>query len=194
MSVFKKGISFPLGETIPGLDSGRLVNTELEGQECELTHEDFVEGSGSALFAVTVRTPSRVRIMRNTSGAALLPGEIATVNVAGGAAGLGSASAKSSANSRNVVVVDPTLPAAGVADDDLFLAFVYGPAKIKFPSAGLALDGGDVLAAGATGRAALAVATAGTTRTIIATVLSGAQAANLNENALKECYLHPVCL
>lgn len=191
MPLFKNGHSFPLGESIPGTMDGNLVNSELEGAEAVITFEQKVGGEPE-LFDERVRHPAVVRIIRNTTGAALLPGEIATLDIEEGVSGLGHAAAKSSANDRAVVVVDPTLPAAGVADDDLFIGFVKGPTKIKFAAAGITLSGSDLLAAGASGRAVAAATTAGTSRNVIATALSGEEANSANQNALRPVLLHPI--
>lgn len=191
MPLFSNGHSFPLGETIQGTMDGNIVNRELEGAEAVITFEQGL-GGGPELFEERVRHPAVVRIIRNTSGGALLPGEIATLDIEEGVSGLGHADAKSSANDKHVVIVDPTLPAAGVADDDLFIGFVKGPTKIKFPSGGLTLTGGNLLRAGASGRAALAETGAGTSRNVIATALSGAEADSANQNALRPVLLHPI--
>lgn len=193
MSLISDGVvNLNLGETLIGLDEGRLVNTSMEGREAWITHDRNLPG-GSLLSGAPVGSRSRVRCVRNTTGAAILPGEIVIINPAAGLAGFGQVTAKSSANSRLAYVVDPTLPAAGCADDDLCFVFVQGPCKVLAPVAGIALaSAGLSLSAGASGRAAVTADTAGTTKNLLGTFLTGIQLATANEGALLDCVLHPI--
>lgn len=193
MSLLKQGITFPLGEYIIGLDEGNLVNKELEGVEGWISHVDTVNGTGASLFPnQVVNTPSRVRILRNETGGVLYAGEIVVLDVDAGAPGLGKATAKSSAGSHNCAVVDPTIGSAGVPDDALFIAFIEGPCKVKSPDAGLDIAAANPLfAAGASGRSALAAATAGTTRTVLGTLLVPITTQSNNLGTLLPCLLRP---
>lgn len=179
MSLVKDGfIVISPGETLTGRDAERdvLVNTELEGRE------GYIEYGSS-------KRMTKVRIMRNTSGAALLPGEIATVDASAGVAELGKASAKSSAADRFTVVVDPDLPAAGVADDDLFLAFVKGPAKVKSPSSAFTPAVAQQFEAGASGRLQAAAVDGSDSEQIMGTLL--ADDTEIPAGTLVDCVLHP---
>lgn len=194
MSLFTDGLAvIRLGETLVGTDDGRLVNTRMEGREGWVSHEDFVNaGSAAKIGTGTNGIRSKIRVMRNTSGVVLYAGEIAKINPALGIAGFGKASAKAAANDRLCVIVDPTLPSTGVPVNDLFIAFIEGPALVLAPAAGVALAPGDKLIAGALGRAAVGGALAGSTALIIGTFLTDTQLAAANAGALIPCTLKPV--
>lgn len=190
MSLLKQGFPFDIGETIPGTDGDITVNDALLGREAWITFEDIV-AAGVELFSEIVRRPTLVRIMKNTTGGAINAGNIVKFATDSGAAALGKASSLSAANDPNCAIVDPTLPSAGVADDDLFLAFVKGPAKVLTPAAGLTISDGDHLAAGASGEAAVAATTAGTSRNVLGTFLTGAKTTGESQSILAEVLLHP---
>lgn len=193
MPIFKQGVSFPLGESIVGTDSGRLVNSDLLGLETWIQHDDIVQGDSQQLFDEIIRKASRIMICRNETGAALLPGEIGALDLDAGPSGIAKVAAKSSAGDTGVVIVDPLLPLAGVADDDLFIGFVEGPAKVKSPDAGLDIDSARMFfAAGASGRSALATSVAGDTREILGTLLVPITTQANNEGTLLPCLLHQV--
>lgn len=179
MTLVKEGfIQLTPGETLTGTDveRGVLVNSELEGREAYIEYS-----SGRRTL---------VRIMRNTSGAALLPGEICIADVTAGIAGLGQATAKSSAASRLAYVVDPELPTAGVEDNDLFLAFVQGPAKVKAPASAYTPGGdGQLFEAGASGRLQSAAVDGSDSEQIMGTLL--VDDTEIPANTLVECVLHP---
>lgn len=142
MTLVKDGFAtLQPGETMIGTDEGNLVNTAMEGREAMIAYP----GTGMRTL---------VRIMRNTTGGTLAAGEFVLPDPTGTIAVLGQASAKSSGNEPDALVVDPTLIGT-VADDDLFLAHVKGPSKVKVPAAGLTIAAaGTPLTAGASGRAA----------------------------------------
>lgn len=189
MSLFSDGFPFGIGETMIGTDNGVLVNKALEGREAYISH-DAIPNDGSPLFSARVGVRSKIRIMRNTTGGILYAGEIAIYDHVVGAGGTGSATAKSSANSRFAVVVDPTIGTAGVADDDLFIAFVRGPAKIKAPAAGITpAVTGQPIKSGATGRFASAGLTGTENHLILGSLLADTTA--IAANALVDCILHP---
>jgi hypothetical protein len=192
MSLFSDGIALGLGETLIGTDDGRLINTRVEGREAMVSHEDFLN-AGLSIADGNHGIRSRVRIMRNTTGGVLYAGEIVKIDPAAGIAGFGKASAKASANNRLCAVVDPLIGAQGVADDDLFLAFIEGPCLVLAPAAGVALaSAGLPLVAGASGRAAAGGDTAGSSKNVIGTFLTGIMLAAANEDMLLECVLAPV--
>lgn len=189
MSLFTDGIAtLSVGETLIGTDNGNLVNTRMEGREAWISHEDILNYTGTKIVDGSLGLRSRVRVMRNTSGAALLPGELA-VFAATSAANLGKASAKADADGKFWVVVDPLLPAAGVADDDLFIAFIGGPTKVKAPAAGLTLAAAGLpLVAAASGRATFG-ATDGSESEIIGGFFLGS--GSIAANALVDAVLSP---
>jgi hypothetical protein len=199
MSLFKDGlVQISLGETLIGtddaiLDGGpaRLINTRMEGREGWISHEDVLNHAGVSISPGTgART--LVRVVRNMTGGDLYAGEIVKINPAAGIVGFGRVTAKTSANDRLAFVVDPTLTASGVKDKDLFLVCVRGPAKVLAPAAGVALaSAGLPLIAGASGRAAAGGDTAGSSKLILGTFLTGIMLATANENALLPVVLHP---
>ena len=88
------------------------------------------------------------RLVRNVSGFALQPKRL--VSWKAGYRGLRVAGYVAVDNAEVAGVVDPDLPAAGVATDDLFWLFTRGPVVVKTPLAGAAgnvFDEGDVLCA-----------------------------------------------
>jgi len=134
---------FKLGESYAGTDTdGNLLNSPLVGRtyEFEIT-EDIAAAMNMSKRSIGMRV--KARIFRNTLGSALAAGDVAIVAATGGAAGLGTTTAKSSANSRLCHVVDPALPSSGVADDDLYLGIIEGPTKAKLAS-GVTLTGGEL--------------------------------------------------
>jgi hypothetical protein len=193
MSLFKDGlVQIGLGETLIGTDSGRIINTRMEGREGWISHEDVLNSGSSVVISKTTGVRTLVRVMRNTSGAKLYAGEIVRVDPAAGIDGLGRITAKGAVGNRLCYVVDPTLPASGVEVNDLFLVTVRGPSRVLAPAAGVALaSAGLTLVAGATGRAAAGGDAAGSSKLILGTFLTGIMLANANENALLPCLLHP---
>lgn len=198
MSLFTDGFAqINLGETLMGTDEGIQsgspfnINVRMEGREAFVSHENVLNNAGVTISPGTgART--LVRVVRNSSGVVLFPGEIVKIDPAAGLVGFGRITAKASANDRLCYVVDPTLPAAGVAIGDLFLVCVRGPARVLAPAAGVALaSAGLPLSAGASGRAAVTATTAATSRTVLGTFMTGIQLAAANENALLPCVLHP---
>tara|TARA_R110000851_G_scaffold95169_5_gene206828 strand:+ start:641 stop:1204 length:564 start_codon:yes stop_codon:yes gene_type:complete len=177
---------FSLGDTITGTnDNSVLINSALEGREYTFpVTADVAAAAGMSNRAVGRRVVAR--IVRNTSGVVLSAGEIVTVNLTGGHAGLGSAAAKSDAGDRCCLVVDPALGSSTVADDDLFYAIVKGPSKVKQPASAETLTGGDVIKAGASGR--LAEAALGTDHGLILGTVVKDNAVN---DALVEVELAP---
>lgn len=179
---------FGLGETLKGTnDAGQLVNSALEGREYTfpVTEE----------LAVSLGMPKRVvgtrivaRIVRNTSGAALLPGTIALCDIANkGVEGLGQVAGLSTAKARFAYPVDAAIPAAGCADDDLCYVIVGGVAKVKQPESAATLAVGDYIAAGASGRLVEEGTPASNSHTLLGTALE----ANSTNDALVTCYIHP---
>jgi hypothetical protein len=172
---------------------GRSV--DLEGTECNFKDEIRVGAQPRQMRSGRFRT---ARLVRNTSGFALEPKRL--VSWAAGFRGLRVAGYARLDGQEVAGVVDPDLPASGVANNDLFWLFRKGPNLVKTPLAGGAgnvFDEGEILGAltAATSGAATAgrlgkVAT-GTTATLpsvvvnrIGRALSAATTANTNADLL----------
>lgn len=179
---------FGLGVTIAGQnDEGVDINVSYDGREYTFpVNEDVAAALGFSRRVIGKRITAVV--LRNKTGAAVLPGEVVTVDVASGVEGLGQAAAKSSANDDLTYVVDPQLPATGCADNDLFLAIVAGPTKIKQPGTPVSLVVGDKVKAGATGRLAKSTTVADECHLHLGTIVE----ANNVADALVPVLLHPV--
>lgn len=193
MSVIKDGVTvINPGETLMGIHEGRLVNSQFEGREVVIAHENMIDAAEPKLVANAIGRRTYARIMRNTTGAKLNPGEIVKIDVAAGIAGTGKASSLSAAEDRFCYVVDPLLPvASGVADDDLFLAYYKGPAKVLMSGDGLDLSGGAGIrfTAGANGHPALIDGSPVDGSLMGSFLVATAAAANLDK--LVEVILHP---
>lgn len=186
---------FGLGESITGTnDSGVLINSALEGREYSFP---VTEAVAKALNMSNRAIGRRVvaRVVRNTSGSALAAGEIVAINIAGGHEKLGQLIEGRTAGTsdRCCLVCDPALGAAGVADDDLFLAIVSGPTKVKQPASAVALAAGDQVMSGASGRLAkVTVATLGHIIKSLGTVVKADAGTAASNDALVEVELAPV--
>lgn len=142
MTTLNTGYS-PLGEALKGTDSeGTLINGDKLGLVVEFkTFSQDVRRRGSptrpsqgiSIYAV---------LLRNTSGGVLLPKRMALLSATAGYKPLQEAiNYASSRGERNCVLVDPWLPSAGVAANDLFWGIVGGPAIVLTPIAGSAFAG-----------------------------------------------------
>tara|TARA_R110000765_G_scaffold76622_1_gene150208 strand:+ start:458 stop:1036 length:579 start_codon:yes stop_codon:yes gene_type:complete len=182
---------FSLGDTITGTnDNGVLINSALEGREYTFpVTEAVATAAGMSNRAVGRRVVAR--IVRNTSGSALVAGEIVAVNIAGGHAKLGQLIEARTAGTgdRCCLVCDPSLGASTVADDDLFYAIVAGPTKIKQPASPVTLASGDQLMSGAGGR--LDVVDPSVNGEIIKSLGTVVQAASTTGDELVEVELAP---
>lgn len=142
MTILNTGYS-PLGEALKGTDSeGNLINSDKLGLVVEFkTFSQDVRRRGSptrpsqgiSIYAV---------LLRNTSGGVLLPKRMALLSATAGYKPLQEAiNYASSRGERNCVLVDPWLPSAGVAANDLFWGIIGGPAIVLTPIAGSAFAG-----------------------------------------------------
>jgi hypothetical protein len=119
-----------LGETLKGKDAdGNLINEDKLGQICYFDYKtlrrDASRASGKPIGAV---------LLRNTSGITLLgkrlgqldrtPGLAMNHNVDGYSTTLANA---------GIVLIDPWLPAGGIADDEIFWGLFAGTALILLP-------------------------------------------------------------
>jgi len=148
---FERGSSLYNGLTVDTADDyGKSKG--MEGQEFYLTSK-----SPSTSMVRTSQNDVKVRIVRNTSGGALAPGRPVTYEAGEWGRRV---DAYTGADGEYVAgVVDDHLPAAGVANGDLFYIIVEGPCYVKSPAlaAQFHTDGtsgwaaGDVLMSGSSG-------------------------------------------
>lgn len=130
----QENLPFPIGTTYfdgQTADTTTTTATNLEGKEYEI--EDLIYASSTFSATKTQRTArlKRVRIMRNVSGVALLPGLMCTPQLSGVFLE-GRAIGYTSVGSAGIVTnpaygVDEFLPSAGCPNNDLFYATVSGP-------------------------------------------------------------------
>lgn len=125
-------------------DDGTETMQDILGSCYELHDVQMTGLGGGSPKRRATDHPTKVLVLRNGTGAALLPGELAKLEHTtaptspGGASPiplLTEVSAKTSALDRLVVVVDPYLPSAGVPDKGIFLGVICGPTKAKLPAA-----------------------------------------------------------
>ena len=131
---FARGETFYNGETI---DTNNLGGLNLEG--AEWVFEDVHATTGVARTG----RPVRCRVVRNSSGAAMLPKRLAKFEA--GALEFGSRcdgyAIASAANTPEAgYPIDEYLPAAGVPTNDLFWIVIEGPAEVITSIADMAAD------------------------------------------------------
>lgn len=78
----------------------------------------------------------RCRLVKNSSGFALLPGRLALFKAGTNRTEVAGYATTTAADGKSVVVVDEWLPAAGVADGDYFWVVVEGPSEVLTDLAG----------------------------------------------------------
>lgn len=153
---------FFLGESYKGTDDdGNLINEHLVGQVHMLPYKDL---SATALRTSRDRLTGRqvkAVICRNVTAAALLPKRVGLLDATAGYDMVETVDGycDTLASTGRCVFIDPFLPSAGVADDDLFWGIVEGLTIVLTPAAGAAFNG-DISAG-----APLVAATAATTNT-----------------------------
>lgn len=138
--------SFNLGQSVKGTadDGTTLVNNSWLGQVHEFQAETRVAISRGGKDRKTGRTIKAI-CCRNTSGAALLPSRVITLDPTAGyhlmqrTVGYGTVLA-----APHPAVVDDALPSAGVPDKDIFWAVVGGPQNVYTPLAGADFNGADI--------------------------------------------------
>lgn len=126
---------FELGETLQGSVSGAgstLMNDHLLGQVFFFppkgTGTNRKRPTGKGVYAVA---------LRNEAGIALLPKRIALLTKTAGYSLVTSVNGYAAVYGRNnCVFIDPYLPAAGCADDDIFWGIIGGPTTVFLPTAG----------------------------------------------------------
>lgn len=172
-------------------------STELEGVEVR-----FKDEIKSAAGPATIRSGrfKKCLLVRNSSGGALLPKRLVTWEAAFRGRRV---DAYADVTAEEVAgVVDDRLPAAGVADDDLFWLIIGGPALVKTSNAGataviaegnvlVSLTAGTVADAGRLGVANTA-STANADSVVINRIgraMSAATTANTNSDVLVDVQL-----
>lgn len=133
-----------LGETLSGTDDdGNLINKDKLGQIFEIPANNFGPGnfSDGSKKRLTGRSIIAV-LVRNESGAALLPKRLVRFTRTAGYSLCESVDGYADTLAEKcVAIVDPDLPSAGVADDDIFWAILKGPTTILTPMAGAGFNG-----------------------------------------------------
>lgn len=135
---------FDLGETFDGVadDATTLINTELEGKIFEFPAVDYsastIRGSRKPVSGRNLKAVC----CRNTSGAALLGKRVGKFDEAAGYGSLYKVAGYCAVLADDAIcVIDPWIPSAGVADDDLFWGIIEGPCPVLVPTAGADMNG-----------------------------------------------------
>jgi hypothetical protein len=123
-----------LGETLKGTDSdGNLINGDKLGQIYTFPASRITSNIRGNKQRYTGR-PIKAVLLRNELGAALLGKRVAKLKESGGYGDVeavdGYCAVKADAH---VVVVDPFLPSAGCADDDIFWGILEGTVPVLSP-------------------------------------------------------------
>lgn len=176
---FARGETFYNGATIDTANYGGLQH---EGKEYWFEDIDY---SNTAVGAKGTRSSKYVkaRIMRNVSGAALLPKRLVTPQRAGtdGKFFLGRVDGYAdTTNEARSYPVDEFLPAAGVPNGDLFWMVEEGPAMCLLPLAGAGFNAASIVVGDAL--AALTAITSGATTAGRVSTLSPLTSASTNTN------------
>lgn len=146
MGIFQVDAPFGLGETFAGTRNSELINSDLEGQEFDFPITEKI-ATALGMRGRTSGRQIRARIMRNTTGAALLGKRLAQVAATSISNSTKVTDYADTEGQKYVFPVDPFLPSAGVADDDLFYVIIRGPVTLLTPATtgdiSSAIDGGD---------------------------------------------------
>lgn len=123
---------FDLGETMTGTANSALVNEDKLGGvyyfDNKATRKSVARQTGKALGAV---------LLRNTAGITLLGKRLGQLDrTAGFGMNHNVAGYSTTLSNKGVILIDPYLPAGGVADDDLFWGIFSGPALCLLPLVG----------------------------------------------------------
>lgn len=128
---------FGLNETYKGKDAdGNLINQELLGK----IYFFPVKGSTDAAGRACGR-PIKAMIVRNESGGALLGKRIVKFTATAGYSNLTSIDGYATVLATGGHAFLPSLPSAGVADDDLCFVVLEGPTTVLTPIAGADFNG-----------------------------------------------------
>lgn len=149
MQHFREDVPFQLGESFRGTDNdGNTINETWLGTRAAF---DAIDRSTTGLTTgrsrLTGDTVCAI-MLRNTSGAALLPKRFVLLDVTAGYGNFKNADGYAHDLAIGpCVLVDPYLPTAGVADDDIFWGIYKGPATALTPT--IAADFNAAISAGA---------------------------------------------
>lgn len=188
----ERGLPFERGSTYFG--GGTPVSTagdasyDWEGREFEV--DDVIYTPGPTKGQLRSRDKVTLRIVRNTSGIALLPKRIARFE--SGTHWGRRVDGYTTTTAAHGYPIDEYLPAAGVADDDLFYIVVKGPATVLTNLANsndnILTYGADVIALTA---ATSQATTAGRIR-LAASALTGAASTNTDFGFVRDAILNVV--
>jgi len=138
---------FELGTTMLGTDPSdgtTLLNTGVLGTFHEFPDVDYSLGASSTRTLLSGMTIKAIAL-RNVFGAALLPKRAVLLEKTAGRYMYTTVNGYARPYSIGpCVIVDPYLPSAGVADDDIFWGIYAGPAICLTPSAGADFAAGDI--------------------------------------------------
>lgn len=146
--IFERGQTYFGGQTIDS--AGVTATNHLLGKEWVFEDLDL---SDPPVLTLRSGHPVTVRAVRNISGGALLPKRLvspAATSTSGYTGYLKEVDGYADVDAEHCYPVDEWLPAAGVADDDIFYIVVKGPATILTSLSGDAnnvVDVGDTLVA-----------------------------------------------
>lgn len=126
---FDLGKTYYEGRTIDTTSSyANVGGITLEGSKSQFQNHQVL-AAGTSLRLTLVDAPMLVKVVRNVSGIALLPGRMVVYKTGTNQKrvdGYTSTTAQSCAG-----IVDPFLPAAGVADGDLFFIVLEGVIPVR---------------------------------------------------------------
>lgn len=131
-----------LGETLSGTDSeGNLINKDKLGIPYVFyphKQSGVIRGQKGPLTG----KPIVAVLLRNESGGALLGKRLGQlVRTAGYGMTQAVDGYSTTLANKSIVLIDPHLPSAGVADDDIFWGIIRGPALVLLPLAGADMNG-----------------------------------------------------
>lgn len=172
-------LPFDVGKTFYG---GGTIDATALGGEHLLGKEYLVPDDNPSNGKSRTGRLRKLRIVRNTSGAALLPKRLVSFSTVAGEFG-GYVDGYADVINERSFPVDEYLAAAGVPDDDLFYIVIEGPAVVKTSLAG---DAQNNIALGDIVVAATAVTSGATTSgRCEKAVISGATTGAVNEDHLR---------
>lgn len=149
MDPFREDLPFGLGETLKGKNAdGDTINETWLGTRVAFEHIDrSTTGLTTGKSRLSGDTVKAI-VLRNTSGITLLPKRLVLLDVTAGYGMFKNADGYAHDLAIGpAVLVDPWLPSAGVADDEIFLGIYEGPALCLTPT--VAADFNAAIAAGA---------------------------------------------
>lgn len=138
--MFQVDPPFALGDTYAGTRNGALVNSEIEGRDFVFPLTEVVANALGMRDRTSGRTIT-VRVMRNISGGALLGKRLVRATPSSLDACTKVTGYQAVEGQKYVFPSDPLLPAAGVADDDLFYVIIKGPTTLLTPASTDDIDG-----------------------------------------------------